>query len=51
MLESKKNKNNITDEFLKLAGTWADAQTANKIINDIYNSRTKSKRFNNTIFN
>ena len=38
-------KNNPTDEFLKLAGSWVDEQTPDGIIEDIYSNRKNSTRF------
>ncbi|MBQ0162413.1 MAG: antitoxin [Treponema sp.] len=39
-----KNKN-ATEEFLKLAGSWEDSRSTKEIINDIYESRENSSRF------
>ena len=36
---------NATEEFLKLAGTWEDSRSTEEIIDDIYNSRVTSTRF------
>ena len=36
---------NTTEEFLKLAGTWEDSRSTEEIIDDIYNSRVTSTRF------
>lgn len=36
---------NATEEFLKLAGTWEDSRSADEIIDDIYDSRVNSTRF------
>ena len=36
---------NATEEFLKLAGSWEDSRNASEIIDDIYESRTSSTRF------
>ena len=36
---------NATEEFLKLAGSWEDSRSASEIIDDIYESRTSSTRF------
>ncbi len=36
---------NATEEFLKLAGSWEDSRTTDEIIDDIYNSRLNSTRF------
>ena len=41
---------NITDEFLKLSGSWDDNRTSAEIIDDIYKSRNNSNRFKNGIF-
>ena len=40
--------NNQTDEFLKLS--WSSDETAFEIIQMIYKSRKKGKRFNNGLF-
>ncbi len=36
---------NSTEEFLKLAGTWEDSRSTDEIIDDIYDSRVNSTRF------
>ena len=36
---------NATEEFLKLADSWEDSRSASEIIDDIYESRTSSTRF------
>ena len=36
---------NATEEFLKLAGSWEDSRTTEEILEDIYDSRKDSKRF------
>lgn len=36
---------NVTEEFLKLAGTWEDSRSTDEIIDDIYSSRVNSTRF------
>jgi plasmid stability protein len=36
---------NATEEFLKLAGSWEDSRSTSEIIDDIYESRTSSTRF------
>ena len=36
---------NATEEFLKLAGSWEDSRTTDEIIDDIYDSRVNSTRF------
>ena len=36
---------NATEEFLKLAGSWEDSRTTDEIVDDIYNSRLNSTRF------
>lgn len=36
---------NATEEFLKLAGTWEDSRSTDEIIDDIYDSRINSTRF------
>ena len=38
-------RNNATEEFLKLAGSWEDSRTTEEIIDDIYSSRVNSTRF------
>ena len=35
---------NMTDDFLKLAGTWKDERDADAIITDINSSRTFAKK-------
>ncbi|OHD14952.1 MAG: antitoxin [Spirochaetes bacterium GWD1_27_9] len=50
-LNQPNNKNkNMTDEFLKLSGSWDDNRTSDEIINDIYSSRNTNQRFDNGIF-
>jgi len=46
---SSKNKN-MTDEFLKLSGSWDDDRTSDEIISEIYQSRNIGERFKNGIF-
>ena len=36
---------NATEQFLKLAGSWEDSRNTGEIIDDIYNSRKNSTRF------
>ena len=36
---------NATEEFLKLAGSWDDSRSTDAIVDDIYNSRVNSTRF------
>ena len=44
-LSKPQNANaNVTDEFLKLAGSWKDKRSAEEIIKDIRSSRS-TKRF------
>ena len=38
-------RKNATEEFLKLAGSWEDSRTTEEILEDIYDSRKDSKRF------
>ena len=40
-------KNNPTDEFLKLSGSWDDERTAEKIVEEIKENRQNSNRFRN----
>jgi len=37
---------NLTDEFLKLAGSWEDQRPAEEIVEDIKKHRRNSRRFN-----
>lgn len=45
----KKHKN-VTEEFLKLSGSWDDDKTSEEIIEDIYKKRTLNSRFEDGIF-
>ena len=49
-LQNNQIDKNSTEEFLKLSGSWEDDRSTDEIISDIYNSRSKSKRFKNGIF-
>ncbi len=40
----KEEDNRLTDEFLKLFGTWEDEREADEIIREIYGMRISSKR-------
>ena len=44
------NNKNMTEEFLKLSGSWDDNRSNDDIINEIYQSRNDGKRFNDGLF-
>lgn len=45
---NQKHTKNATLEFLSLSGSWQDTKTAEEIVQDLRENRSKTKRFGNT---